>query len=153
MKPIAFISENGTIIPAPNFTKFSSQYVKGRHIYTKEELKLAMAEQARQTAIRRKLADSHYGADAQRITVTESVSEDDALTFGEGERETVPAMTADPRRKRKQGGASRKVVTPNIAPLPETLHTETKAIETDTEGNYETDGLDAAEVRQALFGG
>lgn len=154
-KPIAFVCEDGFLIPNPVFNESSLKYLRGRYIYTQAELDKALREQDELQNSRRELADNHLGSDARTVdlkrgsdyTITEIA---DAHI---GERQTVPSFDAPPDRKSQKGGKSQKLTQPNQAVLtPEqqaALQTGSVYVppQTDEEG-----GLSAQETLQAIFG-
>lgn len=150
-KPIAFVDEGGFVVPNPVFSPESNKHVKGRFIYTQAELDAAIADMNRRQDDRRMLADSHYGGDAVQIKpdfeeVTAVIADMD------GQRETVPSMTAAPNRPRKTGGKSEKLTQPNLAPLPETLNKPQQGVGLTDEEREELQGVDTNAAIKAMFG-
>lgn len=150
-KPLAFVDESGFVIPNPVFSTESLRHIRGRFIYTPSEFKQAVDDMNKKQDERRMLADSHYGADAVQIDpafeeVTAVIDEMD------GQRETVPSMTASPTRKRKTEGKSQKLTQPNYAALPDTLDMPQQGVDLTDEERADLRGIDTSAALTAMFG-
>lgn len=150
-KPIAFVDESGYIIPNPTFPAESLKYIKGRFIYTETELRRAVAEMKQRQNERRALADEHFGAEAVLMDTAYETIEDEVDRLS-GTRETVPSMTASPKRPKKTDGKSNKLTQPNYAPLPENLNEPPRGVDLTDEEREELHGIDTAAAVQAMFG-
>ena len=150
-RPIAYVDESGYVVPNPTFTESSMRYMKGRYIYTQTELKHAIEDMNRRQDERRRLADKHYGGDAVQTPAEFEVIEE-VTEVMDGHRETVPSLTAAPTRPRKTEGKSRKLMMPNEAELPETLHEEPKNVNLTEEEREDLQGIDVNAAVAAMFG-
>lgn len=151
-KPIAFVDETGFIIPNPNYSQETLKHVKGRFIYTEEELDSAIKEMNRLQNSRRELADKHYGADAIHVP-REFDDIEDVIQQMDGTRETVPSMKASQKRGKKTEGKSNKLKAPNVSDAPLSLHKEREGINLTEEELDDYRGIDSSDAVAALFGG
>lgn len=150
-KPIAYVDESGFIVPNPNYSDETIRSIKGKFLFTKEELELAISEMNRLQDARRTLADKHYGAEAVDAPyVIDNVEE--AVKSMARERETVPSFTASPSRGRKKDGESKRVTMPNEVELPDSLHKEPSGINLTEEELEVFNGIDKDAAVAALFG-
>lgn len=151
-KPLAFVDKHGFVIPNPTFTDHSIRYMQeGRFIYTATEFKRAVEEMNVRQDERRKLADEHFGADAVLMDANYD-NIDDEIDRLSGTRETVPSLSASPKRPRKTEGKSQKLTQPNLAPLPETLNEPQHGVGLTDEEREDLHGIDTAAAVQAMFG-
>ena len=150
-RPIAFVDESGYVVPNPTFSSESIKHLKGRFIYDAEEFDNAVDEMNRKQEERRRLADKYYGAEAVRVPAAyEDVN--NVITEMDGTRETVPSFTAAPNRTKKTTGKSHRVVAPNEAPLPESLHEQPRGMNLTEEELQDNKGIDVDGALTAMFG-
>ena len=150
-KPIAFVDESGFIVPNPTFSSESIKHLKGRFLYTPEELRQATEDMNRRQSERRILADKHYGGEAVEVPAAYETIES-VIEHMDGTRETVPSMTASPNRKKQTQGKSEKLRAPNMADLPDTLHVEPTGVNLSDEEREDLRGIDTNSVVDAMFG-
>lgn len=150
-KPLAFVDESGFIIPQPTFNDESLKHLRGRFIYTVADLKTAIEEMNQRQEERRHVADNLYGSAAVTMDAGYDVIGDEIKAL-EGERQTVPSLSAAPTRKRKSGGPSEKLTQPNYAPLPEAMNKPQNGMDLSEEERADLHGIDTAEAVKAMFG-
>lgn len=151
-RPIAFVAQDGWVIPTPMFKGNTSKYIVGRYLYTQAELEAAIAEQERLTQERRDLVDNHIGEDAQRYEITQGLTAEDVIDEAIIDSETVPSFIANPKRRKQVKPRVPGSGIPAVAELPETLDVAPQNMNLTQEERDALVGIDSAQAVAAMFG-
>lgn len=151
-RPLAFVAQDGWVIPAPMFKGNTAKYVVGRYLYTQAELDAAITEQERLTHERRELVDSYIGEDAQRFDIPQGLTAEDVIGEAVVESETVPSFIANPKRRKQVKSRVPGSGIPSVAELPETLDVAPQNMNLTQEERDALVGIDSAQAVAAMFG-